>query len=259
MSALTQPTRRILNPSGTNDSVQAQQYTKGELNIDQLHADPIKQFDIWFQHAQDEKVHQPETVTLSTAELPSGRVSARMVYLKEADARGFVIYSNWGTSRKSTDVASNPQAALTFWWHELERQVRIEGPCERMESEESQVYYDTRIRGSRVGAWASQQSKVLRDRAELEGQVADVERRFEGEEKIPVPEFWGGLRSVIPSFRKAWHLGVREGLAGAASISCREYPTSSSPEEAGGVGELCVGGRSFIGGEGPPYMRRPSD
>ncbi|KAK1071166.1 pyridoxamine-phosphate oxidase [Friedmanniomyces endolithicus] len=193
-SSQSQPTRRILNPSGTNDSLQAQQYTKGELNIDQLHADPIKQFDIWFQHAQDEKVHQPETVTLSTAELPSGRVSARMVYLKEADARGFVIYSNWGTSRKSTDVASNPYAALTFWWHELERQVRIEGPCERMESEESQVYYDTRIRGSRVGAWASQQSKVLRDRAELEGQVADVERKFEGEERIPVPEFWGGLR-----------------------------------------------------------------
>ena len=203
MSALTQPTRRILNPSGTNDSVQAQQYTKGELNIDQLHADPIKQFDIWFQHAQDEKVHQPETVTLSTAELPSGRVSARMVYLKEADARGFVIYSNWGTSRKSTDVASTPQAALTFWWHELARQVRIEGPCERMESEESQVYYDTRIRGSRVGAWASQQSKVLRDRAELEGQVADVERRFEGEEKIPVPEFWGGLR-VRPEMVEFW-------------------------------------------------------
>ena len=195
--------RRILKPGGTNDSVQAEQYTKGELNVDQLHENPTTQFDIWFQHAQAEKVHQPETVTLSTAELPSGRVSARMVYLKEADDRGFVVYSNWGTSRKSKDVASNPQAALTFWWHELERQVRVEGPCERMTSEESQIYYDTRIRGSRVGAWASQQSKVLQDRAELERQVADVEKKFDGEEKIPVPEFWGGLR-VKPEMVEFW-------------------------------------------------------
>lgn len=199
----TQSNRRILNPSGTNDSNQAQQYTKGELNIDQLHPDPITQFNIWFQHAQNEKVHQPETVTLSTAELPSGRVSARMVYLKEVDERGFVVYSNWATSRKAHDVATNPHAALTFWWHELERQVRVEGPCERMSAEDSQVYYDTRIRGSRIGAWASQQSSVLRDRAELEQQVADVESKFDGAEKIPVPEFWGGLR-VKPEMVEFW-------------------------------------------------------
>lgn len=199
----SQPNRKILNPSGTNDSVQAQQYTKGQLNIDQLHENPITQFNTWFQHAQDEHVHQPETVTLSTAELPSGRVSARMVYLKEVDAHGFVLYSNWGTSRKSHDVATNPQAALTFWWPELERQVRVEGPCERLSAAESQVYYDTRIRGSRVGAWASRQSAVLRDRGELEGQVAEVERRFEGQERIPVPEFWGGLR-VRPEVVEFW-------------------------------------------------------
>ena len=199
----SQSSRRILNPGGTNNSTQAEQYTKGELNIDQLDQNPTIQFDIWFKHAQTEKVYQPETVTLSTAELPSGRISARMVYLKEVDEKGFVIYSNWGTSRKSHDVNTNPQAALTFWWHELERQVRVEGPCERMTSEESQVYYDTRIRGSRVGAWASQQSQVLRDREELEQQVADVEKKFEGEEKILVPEFWGGLR-VKPEMVEFW-------------------------------------------------------
>ncbi|EMC91191.1 hypothetical protein BAUCODRAFT_28334 [Baudoinia panamericana UAMH 10762] len=199
----TQSNRRILNPGGTNDSFQAEQYTKGSLDLDQLLADPVVQFNTWFQHAQAEKVYQPETVTLSTAELPSGRVSARMVYLKEVDERGFVVYSNWATSRKSKDVASNPQAALTFWWHELERQVRVEGPCERMSSEESQLYYDTRIRGSRLGAWASQQSQVLRDRAELEGQVMEVEKRFAGQENIPVPEFWGGLR-VKPEMVEFW-------------------------------------------------------
>jgi len=195
--------KHIFAPGGTNDSLQAQQYTKGSLTIDQLDSNPCAQFDIWFKHAQEEKVHQPETVTLSTAELPSGRVSARMVYLKEMDDRGFVIYSNWGTSRKAQDVTSNAHAALTFWWHELERQVRVEGPCERLTSEESQAYYDTRIRGSRIGAWASQQSRVLRDREELEQQVADVEGRFDGKEEIPVPEFWGGLR-VKPEMVEFW-------------------------------------------------------
>lgn len=199
----TMSTRHILNPNGTSDSIQAQQYTKGSLDLDQLSSDPVSQFDIWFKHAQSERVHQPETVTLSTAELPSGRVSARMVYLKEFDDEGFVIYSNWGTSRKAHDISTNPNAALTFWWHELERQVRVEGPCERMTSEESQIYYDTRIKGSRIGAWASQQSKVLKDRAELELQVADVEKRFDGQEKIPVPDFWGGLR-VKPETVEFW-------------------------------------------------------
>ena len=195
--------KRIFAPGGTNDSGQAEQYTKGSLEISQLNQSPFTQFDTWFKHAQANNVYQPETVTLSTAELPSGRISARMVYLKEMDDRGFVVYSNWGTSRKSQDVASNPQAALTFWWHELERQVRVEGPCERLTSEESQPYYDTRIRGSRLGAWASQQSKVLSGREELEQQVQDVEKRFENHEKIPVPEFWGGLR-VKPEMVEFW-------------------------------------------------------
>lgn len=195
--------RHIFAPGGTNGTQQAEQYTKGSLDISQLGPDPAVQFSTWFDHANNNGVHQPETVTLSTAELPSGRVSARMVYLKEADDRGFVVYSNWGTSRKASDVKSNSYAALTFWWRELERQVRVEGPCERLTSVESQKYYDTRIRGSRIGAWASQQSKVLDGREELERQVEDVEKRFEGEETIPVPEFWGGLR-VKPEMVEFW-------------------------------------------------------
>jgi len=130
-------------------------------------------------------------------------VSSRYVYLKELDARGFVIYSNWATSRKARDFGTNKNVALNFWWHELERQVRIEGRAERMTNEESQVYYDTRIRGSRIGAWASEQSKVLEGREELEKRVEDVERRFSGNDKIPVPEFWGGLR-VVPEMIEFW-------------------------------------------------------
>ena len=199
----SESSNRIFAPGGTNGTLQAEEYTKGSLDISQLNQSPFTQFDIWFKHAQASDVRQPETVTFSTAELPSGRISARMVYLKEMDERGFVIYSNWGTSQKSKDIASNPQAALTFWWHELQRQVRVEGPCERLSSEESQPYYDTRIRGSRIGAWASQQSQVLRDRGELEQQVEDVEKKFDGQEEIPVPDFWGGMR-VKPEMVEFW-------------------------------------------------------
>lgn len=123
--------------------------------------------------------------------------------MKELDARGFVVYSNWGTSRKAADVASNKHASLCFWWREMERQVRVEGPVERLTDQESQVYFDTRARGSRIGAWASQQSAVLDDRSVLEGQVKDVEERFEGVEKVPVPHFWGGLR-VLPEYIEFW-------------------------------------------------------
>lgn len=199
----SQTSKSIFAPGGTDGSFHAEQYTKGSLDASQLHPDPFTQFDLWFKHAQAEKVHQPETVTLATAELPSGRVSARVVYLKEMDGRGFVVYSNWGTSRKASDVASNPRAALTFFWRELERQVRVEGPCERLPAAESQTYYEVRPRGSRLGAWASRQSAVLSDRAELERQVAEVEARFEGSEDIPVPEFWGGLR-VMPEMVEFW-------------------------------------------------------
>lgn len=155
----------------------------------------------------------PETCTLSTAQLPSGRVSARMVYLKELDGKGFVVYTNLGTSRKAADLATNGHASLVFWWEALQRQVRVEGLTERLTPKESQVYYDTRVRGSRIGAWASRQSQVLEPsaegegdddgRAQLEGWVKEVEQRFEGQEKIPVPEFWGGLR-IVPDRIEFW-------------------------------------------------------
>ena len=142
------------------------------------------------------------------------------MYLKELDERGWVVYSNWGTSRKARDWESNRFVALCFWWKGVERQVRVEGTGERLSKEESQGYFATRARGSRVGAWASRQSVVLRPgvgvggedggekeeddgRGELDGQVKEVEKRFEGQEEIPVPEFWGGLR-VVPDMVEFW-------------------------------------------------------
>lgn len=197
------PSKKIFAPTSDPTKQQADQYTKGALDRPDLSPDPLDQFDTWFKLAQSEKVFQPETVNLSTCSLPSGRVSSRYVYLKELDSRGFVIYSNFGTSRKAADLASNPFAALSFWWREQERQVRVEGRTERLSREESQVYFDTRIRGSRIGAWASRQSQVIGDRGELEGWVKDEEKRWEGEDRIECPDFWGGLR-VVPEMVEFW-------------------------------------------------------
>jgi pyridoxamine 5'-phosphate oxidase len=133
-------------------------------------------------------------LTLSTARLPDGRVSSRIVYMKELTHLGFVIYSNFATSIKAEDLRSNPHASLSFWWKELERQVRVEGICERTTKEESQQYFDTRGRGSRIGAWASKQSQVIEHREVLENWVKEQEKRWEGREKIEVPDYWGGLR-----------------------------------------------------------------
>ncbi|KAH7130501.1 hypothetical protein B0J11DRAFT_523272 [Dendryphion nanum] len=195
----------IFAPTGgsTSTTGHAIQYHSGTLSLSDLSHSPLTQFHTWFLSAQTSSVYQPETVTLSTCSLPSGRISSRVVFLKELDSHGFVIYSNWATSQKAADVATNPRAALTFWWREVERQVRVEGRTERLSDEESQVYFDTRARGSRIGAWASAQSSVLRGREELEGRVSEVERRFKGVDRIPVPGFWGGLR-VVPDRVEFW-------------------------------------------------------
>ncbi|KAK4251483.1 hypothetical protein C7999DRAFT_37531 [Corynascus novoguineensis] len=184
--------------------------------------DPIAQFHAWYREASQpgSGVSHPETCTLSTAQLPSGRVSARMVYLKELDAKGFVIYSNFGTSGKARDLfgtadgssVGNPWASLVFWWEPLERQVRVEGRAERLPAAESQAYFDTRVRGSRIGAWSSRQSAVLKPDESVEGDdgramldrwVKETEKKFEGVDKIPVPEFWGGLR-IVPERIEFW-------------------------------------------------------
>lgn len=170
------------------------QYYKGELADGTLEKTPKEQFLRWFDDAQ-KSVPVPEAVTFSTASLPSGRVSSRVVLMKELDKDGsIVIYSNWGTSKKSRDVKSNLWVALTFFWKELERSVRIEGVAERIPVEESQIYYDTRPRDSRIGAWASPQSQPVENRQELDDLVEKYRKKFEGVEKIPCPPHWGGLR-----------------------------------------------------------------
>ncbi|KAL7919733.1 pyridoxamine 5'-phosphate oxidase [Trichoderma austrokoningii] len=214
--ATTEDEKLIFAPAGHNPHGQAPQFTLSQLHRHDLNpSSPIPQFHAWFSLAQrTPSISQPEACTLSTASLPSGRVSSRIVYLKELDAHGFVMYTNLGTSRKAHDLQTNPHASLVFYWPPLQRQVRVEGVTETNSREESQTYFDTRVRGSRIGAWASKQSVVLTPkassdgneddgRAELEGWVKDVEERFKDQDTIPVPDFWGGLR-LVPKRVEFW-------------------------------------------------------
>jgi pyridoxamine 5'-phosphate oxidase len=154
-------------------------------------SDPLELFREWFDAAREAGAQFPETMTLATA-TADGAPSARMVLLKGADEDGFVFFTGYG-SRKAEELAANPRAALVFYWQPLGRQVRVEGPVERVSKEESAEYFATRPRGSQLAAWTSRQSRPLGDRAELERRYADVEREHEGRE-VPLPPHWGGFR-----------------------------------------------------------------
>jgi pyridoxamine 5'-phosphate oxidase len=153
--------------------------------------DPITQFREWFEAAGDAGVAFPETMTLATASA-DGAPSARMLLLKGADEDGFVFFTGY-ESRKGEELAANPRAALVFYWQPLGRQVRVEGPVERVPTAESAAYWATRPRGSRLAAWASRQSRRLESREELERRYAGLEREHEGRE-VPLPPHWGGFR-----------------------------------------------------------------
>ncbi len=167
------------------------EYVSQPFNEDQAEADPIAQFKIWFEEAVKSAQPDADAVTLSTA-TPDGRVSARTVLLKGCDERGFVFFTNYD-SRKSRELMINPRAALTFYWHALHRQIRIEGEVERVSAQESEDYFQTRPRGSQIGAWASPQSEEIASRAELEQRVAEIEERFK-DHPMNCPPFWGGFR-----------------------------------------------------------------
>jgi pyridoxamine 5'-phosphate oxidase len=153
--------------------------------------DPIAQFHEWFAAAREAGVPFPETMTLATASA-DGAPSARMVLLKGADDDGFVFFTGY-ESRKGEELAANPRAALVFYWQPLGRQVRVEGPVERVPVEESEQYWSTRPRGSRLAAWTSRQSRPLGSREELEARYAELEREHEGRD-VPLPPHWGGFR-----------------------------------------------------------------
>lgn len=170
------------------------------LELADLRADPFEQFELWMSEAIEAGLPTPNAMTLATVGA-DGRPSARITLLKGVDKRGFTFFSNY-ESRKGRELRSNPQAALVFHWNELGRQVRVEGPVEQLSEVESDAYFQTRSLGSRVGAWASPQSSVIADRAELNELVAEVEERF-GDGEIPLPPHWGGFR-LLPERIEFW-------------------------------------------------------
>ncbi len=170
------------------------------MDVDDLDADPHRQFAAWLADASATDLVHPDAMTLATAD-STGRPSARMVLLRGHDARGFVFFTN-RESAKAADLAENPRAALVFHWPPLERQVRVEGATEPVSTAESTAYFGTRPRGSQLAAWASPQSRTLRDRTELEGLYAEAERRFD-EMEVTLPPFWGGYR-LLPEAFEFW-------------------------------------------------------
>ena len=172
-------------------------YALRGLREDEVAADPFTQFGDWLGDALAANLPEPNAMTLATA-TPDGRPAARMVLLRGVDARGLVFYSNYD-SRKGAELAANPRAALVFYWAELERQARIEGAVAALDVAESDAYFAGRPEGSRLGAWASPQSRVIPDRAELDALLADVTARFAGG-PIPRPPNWGGYRVTPQSF-----------------------------------------------------------
>lgn len=176
------------------------EYTRAGLREEDVSPDPMQQFRGWFGEALSAGLHEPNAMTLATA-TPGGRPSARVVLLKGFDARGFVFYTNY-EGRKGREIEENPRAALLFYWGELERQVRIEGSVSRVSEEESDAYYASRPRGSRLGALASEQSREIGGREVLEKRIEALKTEYEGRD-VPRPAFWGGYR-VEPEVVEFW-------------------------------------------------------
>jgi pyridoxamine 5'-phosphate oxidase len=177
-----------------------QNYTLTGLDEQDVDPNPLKQFSAWLQQAIEAQLPEPNAMTLATA-TPDGQPSARMVLLKECDARGFVFYTNY-QSFKAEQLAVNPLTALVFWWAQLERQVRVEGRVEQVSPQESDAYFSSRPRGSQLGAWVSNQSQVIASRQELEQKLAELEAKY-AEQEIPRPSHWGGFR-VVPTKIEFW-------------------------------------------------------
>ena len=176
-----------------------QSYERGALDAADLPPTPLALFERWFADAEAASVPEPNAMTLATAG-EGGAPSARVVLLKGVDERGFAFYTNTD-SRKGRELDATPLAALVFWWAALERQVRVEGRVERVADGETDAYYASRPRGSRLGAWASPQSAVIPDRSVLDQRLADAEAAHG--DSPPRPPFWGGYR-VVPDAVEFW-------------------------------------------------------
>jgi pyridoxamine 5'-phosphate oxidase len=176
------------------------EYGDSGLDDPDLAADPVAMFRHWMHDAVVAGLHEPNAMVVATVSA-QGHPSSRMVLLKGVDERGFVFYSNYD-SRKGRDLSVNPHAALLFPWHDLQRQVRVEGRVDQLSREESAAYFATRPRASQLGAWASPQSSVVASRDDLENRYAQVDEQFVAGD-VPLPPNWGGY-VVRPEVVEFW-------------------------------------------------------
>jgi pyridoxamine 5'-phosphate oxidase len=171
--------------------------------LDEIHcvANPIRQFELWFEEAKTAGLKEPNAMTLATVG-PNGQPSGRIVLLKGIEMDGFVFYTNY-ESRKGQELAANPLSALTFYWAELERQVRVEGFVQKVSWDKSSEYFNSRPKGNRIGAVVSKQSAELPSREPLERRLAELELAYANTDDIPMPETWGGYY-LMPHWLEFW-------------------------------------------------------
>lgn len=176
-------------------------YNKDELSLEDTSPSPFDQFQYWFAAAQQSEVREPNAMTLATI-APNGRPKARIVLLKGVEGGGLVFYTNYD-SQKGQDLVANPMASLVFFWDAQQRQVRVEGRVEKVSTATSQEYFQSRPKGSQIGATASPQSQVITNREILQDKVQELEEKFAEEEILPLPENWGGFR-LVPDCFEFW-------------------------------------------------------
>jgi pyridoxamine 5'-phosphate oxidase len=190
-----------LTPDPSTLAALRREYGDQGLDFPDLAPEPIEMFRRWLQDTVEAGLHEPNAMVVTTVSA-EGRPSSRMVLLKGLDERGFVFYTNFD-SRKGRDIAANAAVSLLFPWHDLQRQVRVEGTATRVSPQESEAYFAVRPRGSQLGAWASPQSQEVASRAELDERYAAVEDRFADAGQVPLPPQWGGYR-VSPDAVEFW-------------------------------------------------------
>ncbi len=176
-------------------------YQSNGLGLNELDENPIVQFHNWFQDVLKADVPDPNAMTLSTCTL-EGRPTARIVLLKDYNDEGFTFFTNYA-SQKGREMEKNPFVSLTFFWKKLHRQIRIEGSVKKLPAGVSKAYFQSRPRGSQVGAWASPQSEVIENRKVLTDRVEKIQKKHKGVDMLPLPPFWGGY-NVIPDRIEFW-------------------------------------------------------
>lgn len=177
------------------------EYSRSTLDFSNVLKDPVKQFEKWFDEAVQSGITEPNAMHLATVD-QHGKPSSRIVLLKGIESNRFIFYTNY-QSKKGRELEQNPACALTFFWPEIERQVRVEGVADRVDTKLSDEYFQSRPRGSQIGAWASPQSTIIKDRDILDQRAQQMEKKFELEKVLPRPNQWGGFQ-IDPLMIEFW-------------------------------------------------------